>query len=157
MGKFVNDIIKLNRPDKCIGFLPTCFAGMAGKPQPYPTFDEYICHTWAGIIRGGKTLDPYAYHDMNDRASMYEGTRYIFTTFKALDKLILLANRTVLVKNQEVEAVLYELDGEKMFVAVIGEYVVAAFGLNDFMNTFEAKLTAAYPTVEYAYNAAITE
>ena len=45
---------------------------------------------------------------------------------------------------------------EKMLVAVIGEYVVAAFGLNDFMNTFEAKLTAAYPTVEYAYNAAIT-
>ena len=118
MGKFVDDIIKLDRPDKCIGFLPTCFAAMTGKPQPYPTFDEYICHTWAGMIRGGKTLDPYAYHDMNDRASMYEGTRYIFTTFKALDKLILLANRTVLVKNQEVEAVLYELDGEKMFVAV---------------------------------------
>ena len=45
---------------------------------------------------------------------------------------------------------------EKMFVAVVGEYVVAAFGLNDTMTTFEAKLTAAYPTVEYAYNAAIT-
>ena len=45
---------------------------------------------------------------------------------------------------------------EKMFVAVIGEYVVAAFGLNDFMNTFESKLSAAYPAVEYAYNAAIT-
>ena len=44
---------------------------------------------------------------------------------------------------------------EKMFVAVIGEYVVAAFGLNDFMTNFESKLTAAYPTVEYAYNAAI--
>ena len=118
MGKFVDDIIKLNRPDKCIGFLPTCFAGMAGKPQPYPTFDEYICHTWAGMIRGGTTLNPYAYHDMNDRASMYEGTRYIFTTFKALDKLVLLAKRTVLAKNQEVEAVLYELGEEKMFVAV---------------------------------------
>ena len=45
---------------------------------------------------------------------------------------------------------------EKMFVAVVGEYVVAAFGLNDFMTAFESKLTAAYPTVEYAYNAAIT-
>ena len=118
MGKFVDDVIKLNRPDKCIGFLPTCFAGMPGKPQPYPTFDEYICHTWAGMIRGGKTLDPYAYHDMNDRASMYEGTRYIFTSFAALDKLVLLAKRTVLHKTQEVEAVLYELPEEKMFVAV---------------------------------------
>lgn len=45
---------------------------------------------------------------------------------------------------------------EKMFVAVVGEYVVAAFGLNDVMTTFEGKLTAAYPSVEYAYNAAIT-
>ncbi|MBR3978719.1 MAG: hypothetical protein IKJ94_03750 [Oscillospiraceae bacterium] len=44
---------------------------------------------------------------------------------------------------------------EKMFVAVIGEYVVAAFGLNDVLTNFESKLTAAYPTVEYAYNAAI--
>ncbi len=118
MGKFVDDVIKLNRPDKCIGFLPTCFAGMAGKPEPYPTFDEYICHTWAGMIRGGKTLNPYAYHDMNDRASMYEGTRYIFSSFEALDKLVLLAERTVLVKDQEVEAVLYKLGEEKMFVAV---------------------------------------
>ena len=44
---------------------------------------------------------------------------------------------------------------EKMFVAVVGEYVVAAFGLNDFLNTFESKLTAAYPSVEYVYNAAV--
>ena len=46
---------------------------------------------------------------------------------------------------------------EKMLVATIGEYVVFAFGLNDFMTTFEAKLTAAYPAAEMAYNAAITE
>lgn len=44
---------------------------------------------------------------------------------------------------------------EKMLIAVVGEYVVAAFGLNDFMTNFESKLTAAYPSVEYAYNAAI--
>jgi len=118
MGKFVDDIINLNRTDKCIGFLPTCFAGMGGKREPYPTFDEYICHTWAAMIRGGKTLYPYAYHDLNDRACMYEGTRYIFSSFEALDKLVLLANRTVLLKNDEVEGVLYELDGEKMFVLV---------------------------------------
>ncbi len=45
---------------------------------------------------------------------------------------------------------------EQMRIAIIGEYVVFAFGLNDVITTFEAKLTAAYPTVEYAYNAAIT-
>lgn len=45
---------------------------------------------------------------------------------------------------------------EKMLVAVIGgEYVVAAYGLNDVMGTFEAKLTAAYPKADLKYNAAI--
>ena len=118
VGKFVDDIVKLDRPDKCIGFLPTCFAGMAGKPEPYPTFDEYICHTWAAMIHGGKTLYPYAYHDMGDRASMYEGTRYIFSSFAALDKLVLLGKRTELVKNQEVHGVLYDRGEEQMFVLV---------------------------------------
>lgn len=118
LGKFVDDIVKLDRPDKCIGFLPTCFAGMGGKPEPYPTFDEYICHTWAAMIHGGKTLYPYAYHDMNDRASMYEGTRYIFSSFAALDKLILLGKRTELVKTHEVHGVLYDRPEEQMFVLV---------------------------------------
>ena len=45
---------------------------------------------------------------------------------------------------------------EKMLVAVVGEYVVAAFGLNDVMTTFESKLTAAYPAAELVYNTAIT-
>ena len=118
MGKFVDDIVKMDRSDKCIGFLPTCFAGMGGKKEPYPTFDEYICHTWAAMIHGGKTLYPYAYHDLNDRASMYEGTRYIFSSFEALDKLILLGKRNELVKNQEVHGVLYDKGDEQMFVLV---------------------------------------
>ena len=118
VGKFVDDIVKLNRTDKCIGFLPTCFAGMSGKLEPYPTFDEYICHTWAAMIHGGKTLYPYAYHDLNDRASMYEGTRYIFSSFEAVDQLILLGERTELVKNNEVHGVLYTTAEEQMFVLV---------------------------------------
>ena len=118
LGKNVDDIINLNRPDKCIGFLPTCFAGMGGNPEPYPTLDEYICNTWAAMIHGGKTLYPYAYHDRNDRASMYEGTRYIFSSFAALDKLVLLGKRTELIKNQEVHGVLYDRGEEQMFVLV---------------------------------------
>ena len=45
---------------------------------------------------------------------------------------------------------------EQMRIAIIGEYVVFAFGLNDIITTFEAKLTAAYPSAEMAYSAAIT-
>jgi hypothetical protein len=45
---------------------------------------------------------------------------------------------------------------EKLIVAVIGgEYVVAAFGIEDAMNPFEAKLTAAYPGADLKYNEAI--
>ncbi len=45
---------------------------------------------------------------------------------------------------------------EKMIVAVIGgEYVLAAFGINDAMGPFETKLTAAYPEADLKYNEAI--
>lgn len=116
LGKFIDDIAKLERPDKCIGLLPTCFAGMPARKEPYPTFDELLCNTWAPMLRGGKTLWPYAYHDMNDRAALYEGMRYVFTSFEALDQFVLHAKRTVLINTQDVESVLYELGEEKMFV-----------------------------------------
>ncbi len=46
---------------------------------------------------------------------------------------------------------------EKMVIATIGgEYVVALFGVNDAVNPFEAKLTAAYPAAEIVYSEAIT-
>ena len=117
MGQYVENLVKLNRPDKCIGFLPTCFPGMYSKNEPYPTLDEYICHTWAAMIRGGKSLWPYTYRAAVN-ASLYEGTRYIFSSFEALEKLVLLAKRTTLLQTSEAEAVLYELGEEKMFVLV---------------------------------------
>lgn len=46
---------------------------------------------------------------------------------------------------------------EKMVIATIGgEFVVAMFGVNGAVEPFEAKLTAAYPTVEIVYSEAIT-
>lgn len=46
---------------------------------------------------------------------------------------------------------------EKMLVAVVGgEYVVAVYGLADVVDTFQAKLTAAYPKADLKYTAAIT-
>ena len=116
MGKFVDSVLKTRRPDKCIGFLPTCFA-YKGKSifADYPTFDEYVCHTWAAVLAGAKTLWPYACHDMNDRAALYEGVRYTFSTFEALEEMILLADRKELVRNKQAHAVHYELGGDKMF------------------------------------------
>ena len=118
LGKFVDDIIKLGRTDRCMGFLGACYAGIVGKKDPYPTFDEYICNSWAGIVRGAKSLRQYAYHDMNDRAQMYEGSRYIFSSVVALEDLLLDAERTTLIQNMDVECALYELNGKKVFVLV---------------------------------------
>ncbi len=44
---------------------------------------------------------------------------------------------------------------EKYMIAVVGEYVVMVFGLNDAVNPFEAKLTEAYPQTEVKYSEAI--
>lgn len=118
IGNYLDKMVKLNRPDKCIGFLPTCYAFPGPSGSDYPTFDEYIVHTWAAMIRGGKTLWPYAYHDVNDRASLYEGTRYIFSSFEALEDIVLFGKRTTLCKSVEDEAVLYDNGAEKMFVLV---------------------------------------
>ena len=118
LGKCIDDIAKLNRPDKCIGFLPTCFGAERDKPDCYPTFAEMVCHTWTPMLRGGKTLYPYAYHDLNDRAALYERIRYLFSSFEALENLVLFGKRTVLVKNLDVESVLYDTGDEQMFVLV---------------------------------------
>ena len=117
LGKFVDEVLSVNRTDKCVGFLPTCFAYKGSSVfSEYPNFDEMICHTWAGILPGAKTLWPYAYHDLNDRAALYEGIRYLFSTFETLEDLVLLAKRTQLVRNTKAHAVHYELNGEEMFV-----------------------------------------
>ena len=45
---------------------------------------------------------------------------------------------------------------DKMVIATIGgEYVVAAFGVNDAMGPFEAKFVEAYPAAEIVYSEAI--
>jgi len=117
VANFVEEVLSINRTDKCVGFLPTCFSYRFNSIYAeYPNFDEMICHVWAAMLPGAKTLWPYAYHDLNDRAALYEGIRYVFSTFEALEDLVLLAKRTELIRNQNVHAVHYALNGEEMFV-----------------------------------------
>ena len=118
MGGFLDAFQPAEHPDKCVGFLPTLFSYKNSYLNDYPTFEEYVWHTWAAMIHGGKSLFPYAYHDMRDRPSMYEGNRYIFSSFAALENLVLDAKRTWLVKNDKVKAVRYDLPDESMFVIV---------------------------------------
>lgn len=119
VGTHLDGVVKLNRPDKCMGFLPTCYAYKGhSKNYDYPTFDEVVTHTWAAMIHGGKSLWPYAYHGMNDRASMYQGIRYLFSSFEVLESIVLFGKRTTLFRSDEAEAVLYTHGEEKMFVLV---------------------------------------
>jgi hypothetical protein len=118
VGNFVDAVAKRNRPDKCIGIIATCFGAARGRKQPYPTFDEMNCHIWAAMIRGAKTINSYAFHDINDRGWLYEGTRYIYASLERLEEMQLMSERTTLYKTQEAEAVLYTLGEKKMIVAV---------------------------------------
>lgn len=117
IGSYVDAFDAQDRPDKCIGFLPTMFAyRMKSILNDYPTFPEYVCHTWAAIMRGAKTLWPYAYHDMGDRASLYEGNRYVNSTFAALEDFVLDGRRTTLIKTKDAECVRWDIEnGESMF------------------------------------------
>ncbi len=120
VGRYVDDISKLNRSDKCIGFLPTSFASkFVSLRGDYPTFDEMLAHCWAATVRGSKTLWPFAYMDLPDRAAIYEGTRFVFSSHEALQKFILFGKRTTIINTPEVEATRFDCeDGSSMFVVL---------------------------------------
>ena len=119
VGSFIDGVVRMNRPDKCMGFLPTCFAyKIASGNFDFPTFDEYLHNAWGAIIHGAKSLWPYVYRDLNDRAAMYEGTKYLFSTVQALEDILLYGERTQLYYSQLAEVVRYDYKDEKIFVAV---------------------------------------
>ena len=119
MGRYVDAIVNLNRSDKCIGFMPTCYAFKTyNLATDHPNFDEIIAHTWAGMMHGGKTLWPYVFDGLTDRACVYYGFRYLFASFAALEQLVLFGKRTTLTRSVDAEAVLYDNGDEKMFVLV---------------------------------------
>ncbi len=113
MGGYIDDIVNMNRPDKCMGFLSTCFAY---EGYDYVNLDEILGHSWAAIMHGAKTLWPYAFHDLNDRPSLYEGHRYLFSSVEALEPLLLHGKRTTLLRSVDAESVMYTYGDEKMFV-----------------------------------------
>jgi len=118
-GTYIDDIVNLNRPDKCIGYLPCTYSYESShKNYDYLTFDELLSSSWAAMIHGGKSLWPYAYHGMSSRPAMYEGTRYLFASFMALEEIVLFGKRTQLYRTDLGEAVLYEHKDEKMLVVV---------------------------------------
>lgn len=116
LGACVDSFHPAEHPDKCIGGTPTAFAYGTGD---YPTFREYVLNWWCEIVRGAKSMFPYAYHDLGDRAALYEGTRYLFESIEALEDVLLFAKRETLVKTKEYECALWTTkDGDRMFALV---------------------------------------
>ena len=117
IGSYLDAFGVWDRPDKCVGFLPTLFSyRFASILNDYPTFPEYVCHVWAAMLRGGKTLNPFAYYDMGSRAALYEGNRYVNSTFAALGDFILDGKRTTLLKTPDAECARWDLErGAAMF------------------------------------------
>ena len=119
VGDFVSAVADLKRPDKVIGFYTTAFAYTYKNPHSdYPTLAEYMTHAWAGIIRGARTVIPYAYHDIGDRASILEGTRLLFHQVEVLSPFIVADRRTVIKKTPEVEIVKYVSGADTLMVTV---------------------------------------
>ena len=116
IGSYVDAFRPEAHPDKCIGGTPTCFAYSEGE---YPTFFEYVLNFWCEFVRGAKSMYPYAYHDLGDRPTLYEGTRYAFTSARALQDVLLFGERRTLAQTKDYEVCLWTMpDGERMFVAL---------------------------------------
>lgn len=120
VGRYMDAFGATNRPDKVVGFLPTCFSYRycGSAREDYPTFEELVQHTWAGMIHGGKSLWAYAYHDLGDRPGLWIGLQYLYASFDVLQDFFLDARRTTFVRTDDCEGVLYELGDEKMFALV---------------------------------------
>ena len=116
LGRYVDAFRPRERPDKCVGGTPTCFAYTGND---YPTFDEYVLNYWCEFVRGAKTMFPYAYHDLGDRPALYEGTRYMFESIAALEDVLLHGKLETLAKTDAYECGCWTMpEGDRMFALV---------------------------------------
>ncbi|MCQ2391046.1 MAG: hypothetical protein MJ240_06465, partial [Kiritimatiellae bacterium] len=115
LGSYVEAFKPAEHPEKCIGCMPTCFSYSAGE---YPTFREFVTHTWNFLIHGARTFFPYAYHDLGDCATLYEGIRFTNESIERLADFFLLGTRTVLVQTPEVEGAKWTKGDVTLFAVV---------------------------------------
>ena len=116
MGAFLEGVVKMGRQDKVIGMTPQIFS--YPEPSDYPTFDEYVCNIWTYLVNGGKTLYPFIFHNMGDRPSLEEAGLFTFATIASLEDILLMGERTLLVRNADYESALWEYRGETLFTVV---------------------------------------
>ena len=118
VGDFVDAFEPEKHLDKCVGVIPQLFSyRFQSLVNDYPTLDEYLSSTWAALLRGAKSLNPFYYTDMGDRAALYDGNRFVNSSVIALEDLLLGGKRTTLLKTPEGECARWDKPGgDAMFV-----------------------------------------
>ncbi|NMA18998.1 MAG: hypothetical protein GX927_00325 [Lentisphaerae bacterium] len=89
---FVRPVSNLKRPDKMIGLTPQFFSygNITNYLGDYPDFRELECSIWSGIANGARMMWAYAYHDLGDRPTLYEGMRFLYQSIENLEEKLLL-------------------------------------------------------------------
>ena len=120
IGGFIDAFEPEKHPDKCVGAIPQLFAyRYLSLGNDYPTLDEYLSSVWTVLLRGAKTINPFFYSDMGDRAALYDGNSFVNASIIRLEDLLLNGKRTTLLKTDEGECARWDLpDGDAMFALV---------------------------------------
>ena len=112
LGTYVDAFKPEEHPEKCIGCMPTCFKYSIGE---FPTFREYVTHTWNFLIHGVRTFYPYAYHDLGDSSVLYEGVRFTNETADRLSDFFLTGKRRRLEVGDKAEAAEWTLGDRRLY------------------------------------------
>lgn len=119
MGAFLEEYVKLGRPDKVIGATPQAFTYEGSSPTAdYPTFDEYVCNVWTYLVNGAKSLYPFIFNCVGERPSLEEAVKYTQGMVADLEDILLFGERNRLVRSNAFECAKWELKGEKLFAVV---------------------------------------
>ncbi len=132
---YVRAITRFTGPDKMAGVVPQCFSygNLTNRMSDYPTFAEMESSTWTAIANGARTTRSYAYHDLGDRPTLFEGTRYICESIAALKEIIMKGTPLKIDAPEEMLDALYlQIPGQDMLLLVNlmeGEQKVTVSGI----------------------------
>ena len=109
---YIKAVPNMGRLDKVVGLTGQFFSYKSlSVYADYPTFSELEAQVWTSVANGGRWFYNYAYHDLGDRPVIYEGTRYLFTSMRALESFFCTAGKLPLEaagKNDKFDAVLWQ-------------------------------------------------
>ena len=91
---YIKAVPNMGRIDKVVGLTGQFFSYKnLSAYADYPTFSELEAQVWTSVANGGRWFYNYAYHDLGDRPVIYEGTRYLFTSMRALESFFCTAEK----------------------------------------------------------------